>query len=108
MTPSEIYQAGEYELGIRWSDGHVSVYPSIFLRKACRCAACVDEMSGKSILNAEILPKDVHPLQVVGVGRYGIRIDWSDRHSTGIYQFQYLREICPCALCVQQKEHQNS
>jgi len=29
------------------------------------------------------------------VGNYAIRIDWSDDHGSGIYSFQYLREICP-------------
>ncbi|MDB5329847.1 MAG: hypothetical protein JWP03_998, partial [Phycisphaerales bacterium] len=38
------------------------------------------------------------PLQAVGaelVGNYALRIDWSDNHGSGIYSFQYLREICP-------------
>jgi DUF971 family protein len=29
------------------------------------------------------------------VGNYALRIDWSDSHGSGIYSFQYLREICP-------------
>jgi DUF971 family protein len=29
------------------------------------------------------------------VGNYALRIDWSDTHGSGIYSFQYLREICP-------------
>jgi DUF971 family protein len=29
------------------------------------------------------------------VGNYALRIDWSDEHGSGIYSFQYLREICP-------------
>jgi hypothetical protein len=35
------------------------------------------------------------------VGNYGISIAWSDGHSTGIYRFEVLREICPCRLCRQ-------
>ena len=104
VTPAEIYQAGDYELGIRWQDRHKSVYPCDFLRKSCRCAACIDEMTGKPILNPVEIPKDIHPLQIVGVGRYGIRIDWSDRHNTGIYSFKYLREICGCGECHPKQE----
>ena len=37
------------------------------------------------------------PVTAVGaemVGNYAIRIDWSDQHGSGIYSFQYLRDIC--------------
>jgi len=33
------------------------------------------------------------------VGRYAIRLLWADGHSTGIYSFDHLRDICPCADC---------
>ena len=46
-----------------------------------------------------ILPGNyAQPLTAVGaelVGNYALRIDWSDAHGSGIYSFQYLREICP-------------
>ena len=29
------------------------------------------------------------------VGNYAIKIEWSDEHDTGIYSFEYLRELCP-------------
>ena len=29
------------------------------------------------------------------VGNYAMRIEWSDQHTSGIYSFAYLREICP-------------
>jgi DUF971 family protein len=33
------------------------------------------------------------------VGQYAIRIFWNDGHSTGMYSFDHLRNICPCAEC---------
>jgi DUF971 family protein len=33
------------------------------------------------------------------VGSYAIQIQFSDSHATGIYSFEHLREICPCADC---------
>jgi DUF971 family protein len=33
------------------------------------------------------------------VGAYGLRINWSDGHSTGIYTFERLLAGCPCARC---------
>ena len=36
-----------------------------------------------------------------GVGNYAIEFRWHDGHSTGIYTFEYLRSLCPCAACAQ-------
>jgi DUF971 family protein len=33
------------------------------------------------------------------VGSYALRMIWSDGHSTGIYSYQHLRDICPCPEC---------
>lgn len=33
------------------------------------------------------------------VGNYALQIDFSDGHTTGIYSYDYLRSICPCAEC---------
>ena len=33
------------------------------------------------------------------VGNYAIQISFSDGHSTGIYSYDHLRKICPCAEC---------
>jgi len=30
------------------------------------------------------------------VGRYAVQIAWTDGHDSGIYTFEYLRELCPC------------
>ena len=35
------------------------------------------------------------------VGRYAVRLFWADGHSTGLYSFDYLREICSCPECRQ-------
>lgn len=99
INPIEIKQGKGQNLVIHWEDQHESIYASDYLRKHCRCAACVDEWTGKNLLNEAQIPADIHPLELQGVGRYGIRINWSDGHNTGIYTFKYLREICPCGIC---------
>jgi len=86
-------------LRISWADGHVSEFPPRHLRLECRCAGCVDEMTGKPILDPDRIPEDVHPLSIDYVGRYALRFDWSDGHSTGIYPYRFLRDICPCSAC---------
>ncbi len=36
------------------------------------------------------------------VGNYAVQIVFSDAHATGIFSFEYLREICPCSACAQE------
>jgi len=99
VAPSGMRQASPTELEITWSDGHVSLYPVAYLRRACRCASCVDEWSGAQILRPDQVPEDVKPLRIEPVGRYALHFAWSDGHTSGIYSFEHLRRICPCAEC---------
>lgn len=93
--PLEVGRANQYDVKVKWQDGHVSVYPARELRLACPCAGCVDEVTGQRRLTAKAVPEDVKPLKVELVGRYAISITWSDRHRTGIYAFDYLRKLGP-------------
>jgi ATP-binding protein involved in chromosome partitioning len=93
FVPTQIRQADARHLAIRWADGHESRYEVRALRLACRCAQCVDEWSGAQTLDATTVAEDVHPRNLASVGRYAIRIDWSDGHNTGIYSFRSLREL---------------
>lgn len=86
-------------LRIAWKDGHVSTFEPRYLRLSCPCAGCVDEMTGERMLTPEMIPENVHPLEIRYVGRYALRFFWSDGHDTGIYPFEYLRRLCPCAGC---------
>jgi len=97
--PAEITQPSKTEVRIVWKDGHESLYPGRALRAACSCAGCVDELSGRKRLHEAFLPQDIYPLAIEPVGRYAIRFRWSDGHSTGIYTFEHLRELCPCPIC---------
>ena len=62
------------------------------LRLACPCAQCVDEMSGRRVLDPGQVPLDVRPVHLALVGTYGLRVHWSDGHATGIYTFDWLRQ----------------
>jgi ATP-binding protein involved in chromosome partitioning len=92
-TPVAIRQDGPDRLRIDWKDGHVSLYPVRELRKACRCAHCVEELTGRPLLRDESVPADVRPVRITSVGRYALGITWTDGHDTGIYTFEYLREL---------------
>jgi DUF971 family protein len=88
-------------LYIEWDEaGHAWLYPARALRLVCRCAACMEEMSGRPLLDPAAVPSDISPASIALVGAYGLRISWSDGHDTGIYGFQQLRAECGCARCV--------
>jgi ATP-binding protein involved in chromosome partitioning len=85
---------------IEWEEGtHHAFYPARALRLACPCAGCIDEMSGRPLLDPARVPADIRPVSIGLMGAYGLRIQWSDGHSTGIYTFEVLREACPCEQC---------
>jgi ATP-binding protein involved in chromosome partitioning len=92
-VPAAIEQAGPDSLRIRWTDGVESLYPVRELRLACRCAHCVEEMTGRPLLDASRVAPDVRPLRIQSVGRYALQFAWNDGHDTGIYTFEYLRQL---------------
>ena len=95
ITPTEVrLEAGA--TAIDWSDGHSSRYPHRDLRLECPCASCIEEMTGRRILNVIAVPEDVFAVDYLEVGKYALQFAWSDGHSTGIYPFTMLRKICKC------------
>ncbi len=83
----------EARLRIVWKDGVVSEYVPRDLRLVCPCAGCVDEMTGARTLLSEQVHDSVYPTAIHYVGQYALQFVWSDGHSTGIYTFEYLREM---------------
>jgi DUF971 family protein len=101
--PTTIKLAGDNNtFTIRWSDGHLSAYPYHYLRDKCPCAAC-EELGSLARKSADPFPilgqKPLKPERAELVGRYALQIFWNDGHSSGIYSFDYLRDLCPCADC---------
>jgi ATP-binding protein involved in chromosome partitioning len=78
---------------IGWGDGKQTRLPYRLMRQACECALCVDELSGKRILDPESVPADVGVQDCKEIGAYGVQITWTDGHSTGIYTFVRLRQM---------------
>jgi DUF971 family protein len=102
---------------IDWFDGHQSVYPFQYLRDACPCATCDDEREAQDRRPGDppkpktALPmfrEPARPNEVKPVGKYAIQFIWNDGHQTGIYTWEYLREICPCAGCKSNRERLSS
>ena len=93
FEPIKVWQKSDHELGIMWGDGVSSNYDVVALRRSCPCAHCKDEWTGERRLDPQSIPNTVRPLEITRVGHYALHFQWSDHHGSGIYSFQYLREM---------------
>jgi DUF971 family protein len=85
---------------ITWDDGHSSEYALAYLRERCPCATCRAEPQVQEAPNPLQMYKPAPRLtNAEATGRYAIRLFWADGHSSGLYSYDYLREICPCEEC---------
>ena len=94
IEPGEISQESNSLVRITWADGRVCEYQAADLRRACPCAQCVNEWTGQRTLQPESISDEVEINDLSIVGRYALNFRWSDNHETGIYSFQYLRDLC--------------
>jgi len=92
-TPIGFLRRDSRTLSILWEDGHRDDFDVRDLRLACHCALCVEEMSGRKLLDPKTIGSDVSPKKIVSIGNYAIQFDWSDGHSSGIYSFNDLRTL---------------
>jgi DUF971 family protein len=97
MIPVQIKIFEKNKLQIKWDDETVSKIGLKYLRDECPCATC----KGETVLFKTYRPpkptgfhpdkyiiKDIQP-----VGEYAIQITWKDGHSTGIYTWNFLKEL---------------
>lgn len=82
------------ELRILWRGGPEVTTPAARMRDLCPCAGCIEEGTGRKLLDPATIPADIRPLEIRPVGSYAIQIVWSDGHSTGIYSWDTLRQAC--------------
>lgn len=107
-NPEHIAISKSKGIQIDWRDGHHSGYTAAYLRDECPCATCtgahgtVPEKTNFSAPQTnpfQMYKPAPKMLNVEEVGSYAIRIFWNDGHSTGIYSYDHLRNICPCEAC---------
>jgi DUF971 family protein len=96
MRPLDIQPIGQ-ELAIKWEDGSESFISLEKLRRACPCAGCKGEadIMGNLYKGPEqSLNEQAFRLRgLAQVGTYAIQPTWGDGHATGIYSFEYLKQI---------------
>jgi len=109
VFPVEVKRQGEPEGGllICWSDDKENRYSSTVLRDNCPCASCLEErgvsnhstplspVTGRARLNiATEIKVGKHVLEEIRpVGNYAINLRWQDGHHTGIYSWEFLRDL---------------
>lgn len=62
------------------------------LRRNCRCAGCVEELTGKQILLPSMVSDNVAPMKMTPTGNYALSVDWSDGHRS-LYPYRQIRSL---------------
>lgn len=82
---------------ISFDDGFESDISAKKLREHCPCAEC----SGEEVLLYKFSPQKTKPLtedsflleKAKIVGNYAIQLYWKDGHNTGLYNWEFIREL---------------
>jgi DUF971 family protein len=88
-------------LTVEWADGTTSYYSVAYLRRYSPSAEqrqLREEMASNPLTVLPPSAANAAPLTAVSaelVGNYALRVLFSDGHGTGIYSWEYLREIDP-------------
>ena len=91
--PEAIDVTAAHEIHLLWPGGGEATLAAVALRDACPCAACVEEGTGRKLLDPASIPADVRPIHLEPIGNYAVKIHWSDGHDSGIYTWAQLREL---------------
>lgn len=80
-------------LEIVWSEDEVARLAFRLLRQSCRCAMCIDEFTGRQILDPESVSEDIQLNDVSLTGNYALKFVWSDGHDSGLYTWTHLHSL---------------
>ena len=104
-TPKEIKRLGTEGIRIVWQDGTDNTLSSKVLREHCPSAVSQAKrgdtshdkpLSGKPSMLKVVeasLDEEIRLDRIWGVGNYAIGIEWGDGHNSGIYTYDYLKEL---------------
>ena len=79
-------------LELKYDDGGIYSLPAEFLRVNSPSAEVRGHGQGQEVLQTG--KKHVKIDNIDAIGNYAIRLHFDDDHNTGIYSWEYLRELC--------------
>ena len=102
FTPAHLELDRARGLTVRWADGTESFYPIDYLRRMSPSAEVRTLRRELAENPLTVLPSTpggeaavLTAVEAQLVGNYAIQIQFSDGHKTGIYSWDYLRQIDP-------------
>lgn len=93
VLPSKVEMTDLGLVHIQWQDQTETLVTPRSLRQACPCASCVEEFTGKQLLDPATVSADIKVQEITPVGRYALRFAFSDGHGTGLYTFSHVRKL---------------
>lgn len=93
-APLRIGRRDPSRLTFDWSDGSSEEASAATVRRGCPCAHCIDERTGRPLLDPDSIPDDLEHKDVAIVGNYALGITFGDGHRTGIFTWTALRRLC--------------
>lgn len=100
--PKHLDISRERGLTVTWEDGTTVFYPVAYLRRyspSAEARMLREELESNPLA---VLPSSAvsagGPLSIIDaelMGNYAVRLKFSDGHETGIYSWEYLRQIDP-------------
>ena len=97
MSPKQVKIFKKDNLRITWEDSSETILSLKYMRDECPCAGC----KGETILlktyrppaPTVVTPEMYQVKNIEVVGGYAIQITWKDGHSTGIYSWDYIKQL---------------
>lgn len=97
MSPKQVKIFKKDNLRITWDDSTETILSLKYMRDECPCAGC----KGETILLKTyrppaptiVTPEMYQVKNIEVVGDYAIQISWKDGHSTGIYSWDYIKQL---------------
>ncbi len=100
VSPAELDLKKDEALTVRWSDGRTSVFPVAALRRWSPSAEASEFRKAQAANPLTVMPGGggsgggpVTATSAELVGRYALRIGFSDGHATGLFSWDYLRAL---------------
>jgi DUF971 family protein len=97
MSPKQVKIFKKDNLRITWEDSTEIILSLKYMRDECPCAGC----KGETILlktyrppaPTVVTPEMYQVKNIEVVGDYAIQITWKDGHNTGIYSWDYIKQL---------------